>query len=147
MKKFLLALAAVLFAWTVSAQNENSIVGYWLTQDKDSKVEIYKGKDGLFYGAIRWLKEPNRNGAPKKDDKNPEEKLQNRAILGLSILNGFHFDADDKEWIDGTIYDPKSGKTYKCLMWFDGNLTTLHVKGYIGFSIIGREVEWTRTNP
>jgi Uncharacterized protein conserved in bacteria len=146
MRKFLLVITCVLTSWTISAQNENSIVGYWLTQDKDSKIEIYKGKDGLFYGSIRWLKEPNRNGVPKKDDKNPNTTLKNRALLGLSLLNGFHYNSEDKEWVDGTIYDPKSGKTYKCLMWFDGNFTTLHVKGYIGFSLIGKEVNWTKIN-
>ncbi|MBU8893248.1 MAG: DUF2147 domain-containing protein, partial [Bacteroidales bacterium] len=43
------------------------------------------------------------------------------------------------------IYDPKEGKTYKCFMWFeDGDDKILHVKGFIGFSLLGREVEWTR---
>lgn len=52
-------------------------------------------------------------------------------------MKGFSLDEDDSEWVDGTIYDPKSGKTYKCFMWFDeGDNVTLHVKGFIGFLLL-----------
>lgn len=145
MKRFLFTIVSMLFAGSLLAQSENSIVGTWLTQDKDSKVEISKGKDGKFRGAIVWLKEPNRNGMPKKDDKNPDAKLRTRPILGLPLLMGFNFDKDNNEWIDGAIYDPKSGKSYKCLLWFEKDLNTLHVKGFIGFSLIGKEIKWTKT--
>nr|WP_321406688.1 DUF2147 domain-containing protein [uncultured Carboxylicivirga sp.] len=64
--------------------------------------------------------------------------------MGLKLLEGFTYDNDDEEWVDGTIYDPKSGSTYKCLMWFDGDPNTLMVKGYIGVSIIGKKVQWKR---
>jgi uncharacterized protein (DUF2147 family) len=60
-------------------------------------------------------------------------------------VKGFEYDKEDKKWVNGTIYDPKNGKTYKCYMWFDeGNDKILHVKGFIGFSMLGREVEWVR---
>ena len=145
MKRFLFTIISLLFAGSLLAQPENRVVGVWLTQDKDSKVEVSKGKDGKFQGAIVWLKEPNRNGQPKKDDKNPDVKLRSRPTLGLKLLSGFHFDKDENEWIDGTIYDPKSGKTYKCLLWFEDEPNVLHVKGFIGFSLIGKEIEWTKT--
>ena len=145
MKRLLFTVISMLFAGALLAQTENKIVGVWLTQDKDSKVQIYKGKDGSFHGAIVWLKEPTRNGQPKKDDKNPDAKLKSRPIMGLNLLAGFHFDKDENEWIDGTIYDPKSGKTYKCLMWFDGDPNMLHVKGFIGFSLMGKEIQWTKS--
>jgi len=144
MKRLLFTIISMLFAAGLMAQTENRVVGIWLTQDKDSKVEISKGKDGKFQGTIVWLKEPNRNGQPKKDDKNPDAKLRSRPTLGLKLLSGFHFNTDENEWIDGTIYDPKSGKTYKCLLWFENDLNTLHVKGFIGFSLIGKEIEWTK---
>ena len=60
-------------------------------------------------------------------------------------LKAFDYDAKDKEWVDGTIYDPKNGKTYKCFIWFEeDDDITLHVKGFIGFALLGREVEWKR---
>ena len=135
-------LLAALF---VSAQNADKVLGVWLTQDGDSKVTITKDAKGKFNGEITWLKDPlNDQGKPKLDDKNPDKKLQKEPIIGLNLLKGFKYDKDDNQWVDGTIYDPNNGKTYKCLMWFDSDPNKLSVKGYIGFAIIGREVVWTR---
>jgi uncharacterized protein (DUF2147 family) len=144
MKKFLGVAFMVLLGTALWAQDANKVVGVWLTQDGDSKITITNDTSGKFNGEITWLKDPLKEGKPKVDDKNPDVKLQNRPIMGLKILEGFVFDKDDNEWIDGKIYDPKTGKTYKCLMWFDKDPNKLSVKGYIGFSIIGREVVWTR---
>lgn len=143
MKRVFLLLVSLTFAFSTFAQDANRVLGVWLTQYGDSKVTVKKDSHGKFYGAISWLREPMRNGKPKLDDKNPKSELRSRPIMGLRILNGFVFDGD--EWEDGTIYDPKTGKTYKCLMWFeDSDYGKLHVKGYIGFSLIGKEVIWTR---
>jgi uncharacterized protein (DUF2147 family) len=134
------------FSPDVFSQNADKVLGYWLTQDGDSQVKIFKAKDGKYYGDIKWLKTPTReDGSIKFDDKNPDKELSKKQILGLQLLKGFSFDDDDNEWVDGTIYDPKSGKTYKCFMWFDkGDNVTLHVNGFIGFSLIGSRVDWTR---
>lgn len=139
-------LIAAFFAPNVMSQEADKVVGYWLTQYKDSQVKIFKAKDGKYYGNVKWLEKPNNDdGTPRLDKENENEKLRKKPILGLQILKGFEFDKKDKEWVDGTIYDPKNGKTYKCFMWFDeGDDNTLHVKGFIGFSLLGREVEWTR---
>lgn len=147
MKLFLISLIAGLFITpNLIAQDADKILGYWLTQDGDSQVKIFRAKNGKYYGNIKWLDEPNEeDGSPKLDDHNDDPKLQKRTILGLQILKAFKYDEKDQEWINGTIYDPKNGKTYKCYMWFeDGDDKTLHVKGFIGISVIGREVEWIR---
>ncbi|BDX37444.1 hypothetical protein CYCD_07990 [Tenuifilaceae bacterium CYCD] len=143
MRKLFVFTITMLFAFAVLGQSETKIIGTWLTQYGDSKVTISKDSKGKFNGEISWLREPNKNGKPKVDDKNPEVKFQSRPIMGLRLLEGFIF--KDEEWIDGKIYDPKEGKTYKCLMWFEEkDFGKLHVKGYIGFSLIGKEVVWTR---
>ncbi len=146
MRVIFLIYVFLLFSVGGYCQDENRIVATWLTQSGESKVTIKKGSNSKFYGEITWLKEPNRDGKPKTDHKNPDPKLRTRHTLGLSLLNGFVYDKDDQEWVDGTIYDPKEGKTYKCLMWFEKDPNQLHVKGYIGFSLIGKEVLWTRSN-
>ena len=146
MKKLFFISILVLLGTALFAQNADKVLGVWLTQDGDSKVTITKDSKGKFNGEITWLKEPLKEGKPKVDDKNPEVKLQSRPIMGLKLLEGFVFDKDDNEWVDGKIYDPKSGKTYSCLMWFDDDPNKLSVKGFIGFSLIGKEVAWTRSN-
>ncbi|HOP03098.1 MAG TPA: DUF2147 domain-containing protein [Tenuifilaceae bacterium] len=147
MKKLFFISILVLVGTALFAQNADKVIGVWLTQDGDSKVTITKDSKGKFNGEITWLKTPvNEDGTPKIDDKNPEKKLQTRPIMGLKLLSGFVYDDDDNEWVDGEIYDPKSGKTYSCLMWFEDDPNTLSVKGFIGFSLIGKEVAWTRSN-
>ena len=143
---FISLLVSVFIAPNLLAQDADKVLGYWLTQEGDSQVKIFKAKNGKYYADIKWLDEPNEeDGTPKVDDENSDPKLQKRPILGLQILKSFKYDEKDQEWVDGTIYDPKNGKTYKCFMWFEeGNDITLHVKGFIGFSLLGREVEWKR---
>lgn len=143
---FVTFLLAVFLSPDLFAQEADNVLGYWLTQEANSQVKIFKAKDGKYYGNIKWLEEPNEeDGTVKVDDDNPDPELQKRPILGLQLLKSFVYDEKDKEWVKGTIYDPKEGKTYKCFIWFeDDDIKTLHVKGFIGFALLGREVEWTR---
>ena len=144
MKKISIVIGLIfLFSIQLSAQNDK-VVGFWLTDEGESQVEIFKKSNGKYYGKIVWLEEPNENGKPKVDDDNPVVSLQNRPILGLELLKGFSYDSEDKEWENGTIYDPDSGKTYDCYMWFEGS-NNLKIKGYVmGMRFIGRKTTWTR---
>ena len=140
----LLALLAVAFAPAMAqVPAADAILGKWLNEDKDAHIEVYKDA-GKYFGKIVWLKDPidEVTGKPKVDDENPEENLQNRPIIGLVILKDFIFDGDE-EWEDGTIYDPKNGKTYSCYMKLDEE-GVLKIRGYIGVSWIGRSSYWTR---
>lgn len=139
-------LISVLLLFSISVFSQaDRVVGIWLTQDGDSQVKIIKSAENKFYGQIKWLKNPKEDGKAKVDKKNPNEKLKTRPILDLMLLSGFVYNAAKEQWVDGTIYDPKNGKTYNCYMWIEpNNPDVLHVKGYIGFSWIGRQVEWKR---
>ena len=146
-----LVLAAFIYPAMSHAQSKaDKIIGYYLTFDDEtgaekSQIQIYKGTDNKYSGKIVWLKEPNKNGKPKVDDKNPDAKLQNRPTLGLVILKDFTFNSDDNEWSDGTIYNPTSGKTYHSYMNFE-TTTRLKVRGYIGASWmgLGKTAYWTK---
>jgi uncharacterized protein (DUF2147 family) len=135
-------LFTLLGATTVFAQKADAILGKWVNPSGEGQIQIYK-KGTLYFGKLAYLKFPNdeNTGKPKTDTKNPEPSLQSRPILGLEILKSFSFDGDDV-YEDGTIYDPKSGKTYKCKMTIDGN--KLKIRGYIGVSLFGRSEVWTR---
>ena len=131
----------LLMAVTSKAQYKDAIVGKWLSADGDGKVEIYK-KGDKYYGKLVWLKEPNEdNGTPKVDDENPDASKRSTPLMGLVILKNFTF--EDGFWQNGTIYDPKNGKTYKCEMWMDGK-NTLRIRGYVAF--LHRTESWTRSN-
>lgn len=134
---FYICLHSLAFAQTLSP------LGTWTNQEKEAKFEIYKCGDKLC-GKITWLKEPMRDGKPKTDINNPDKKLQSQPVIGLVFLKGFEYDEDNK-WEDGTIYDPKSGKTYSSYMQMLAK-DKMEVKGYIGISLIGRSQIWTRVN-
>ena len=151
MKTFIYTtLLSVMFAFatTVNAQVADDILGDWLNQEGTAKIHIFKATNGKFkgkyYGKIIWLKEPTKNGKPKVDDQNPDVNKRNQEINGLVILNDFTFDSDDKEWADGTIYDPKNGKKYSCTITKSGE--KLNVRGYVGISMLGRTAIWTKAN-
>ena len=56
--------------------------------DDAVKIQIYRATNGKYQGRFVWLSQPNNpDGTPRTD-----------------INNG--------EWVDGSIYDPTSGKTY-----------------------------------
>lgn len=151
MKTFIYTtLLSVMFAFatTVNAQVADDILGDWLNQEGTAKIHIFKATNGKFkgkyYGKIIWLKEPTKNGKPKVDDQNPDVNKRNQEINGLVILNDFTFDSDDKEWSNGTIYDPKNGKKYSCTITKSGE--KLNVRGYVGISMLGRTAIWTKAN-
>jgi uncharacterized protein (DUF2147 family) len=60
------------------------------------------------------------------------------------VLKNFVFDGKD-EWEDGTIYDPKNGKTYSCYIRYAEYPNLLKIRGYIGVSLLGRTTYWTKT--
>jgi uncharacterized protein (DUF2147 family) len=143
-------LVTVVAAWTgvpIMAQmhKTDDIVGIWLNQEATAKVQIFKVSSS-YYGKIVWLKEPNDSitGKPRTDIENPDPKLQSVPLLGLVNLKGFVFDGEE-EWKDGSIYDPKNGKTYKCYIRFE-SADVLKIRGYIGVSMLGRTTLWKRSS-
>ncbi|PST83492.1 DUF2147 domain-containing protein [Pedobacter yulinensis] len=122
------------------AQNKDAIIGRWLNPSGEGQIEIYK-RGTKYFGKLAWMKEPNENGKPKLDAKNPDAKLRSRQLLNLEILRDFEF--EDGEWTNGKIYDPKSGKTYSCNISLKGQ-DKMSVRGYIGISLIGRSETFTR---
>jgi uncharacterized protein (DUF2147 family) len=143
-------MVLLMISWNskIFCQSSDTIIGYWLTIDETTKepksqIQIYKESDETFSGRIIWLQKPLKNDAPVCDEHNPDAALRSRRILDLLILKGFRFNGE--LWEDGTIYDPQSGKTYRCKMWFeDGLPNVLSVRGYIGISLLGRSVQWQR---
>ena len=133
-------LAIVLTGLQARAQTDQ-IEGLWYNDVKSGKIQIVKEADGKFYGKVVWLKEPLKNGKPKLDEMNSDERLRSRPRLGLQVLNGFVKDGENK-YVDGTIYDPLNGKTYACKMTYKGK--TLDIRGYIGISLFGRTTTWSR---
>ena len=153
MKKIFLTLIAALGLLSLSARADvaagDEVLGAWHTTDDKSVVQVFK-QSGHFFAKILSLKEPNwpandesgMGGKPRTDRKNPDSQLRSRPIVGLQFMSDFAF-AGKNLWEDGKIYDPEVGKTYKCKMTLV-DAHHLEVRGYVGFSFLGRTVVWTR---
>ena len=148
MRKGILTLGClILFIGATALYGGTSPVGKWKTIDDEtgkakSYVEIYE-KDGVFYGKIMKLI------VKEGEDPNPlcdkcKGRFKNKPVVGMVILWGLKKDGD--EYSGGKIMDPKNGKIYKCLIKVTDGGKKLKVRGYIGFSLIGRNQYWHKAN-
>ena len=136
--KFLPALLALLFLPLMA--HAQSPVGTW--KNEKATFEIFD-QGGKLFGKILTLREPNdKDGKPKTDIKNPDASKRNVPTIGLVFLKNFTA-AGNGRWENGTIYDPENGKTYSSYMQMTGN-DKIEVRGFIGFSLLGRSQNWTR---
>jgi uncharacterized protein (DUF2147 family) len=142
----LLILLAGMLPGAVSPGQEvrtesDRILGEWTTAEGKARVLI-SNCDGLYCGRIIWLKEPVKDGKPVVDSKNPDPKLQDTLVLGMTFLRSFRYDGDG-EYVGGKVYDPESGDTYSGKMRLvDAN--TLELRGYVLIPLFGRTETWTR---
>jgi uncharacterized protein (DUF2147 family) len=127
------------------AQSADDISGTWWNDTKTSKIKVEK-KEGKYIGTIVYIiPEKYIDGAPEKDNKNPDVNLKNRSRLNLQILSGLVYNSSAKEWAGGSIYDPNNGKTYDCYVWLEGK-DILQLKGFVaGIRMLGRKSAWVRT--
>lgn len=134
--KAILTLGIFLISLNFFSQNGDALIGTYMTDKNEGMVEITK-KDNKYYGKLIWTKTPG-----KLDSNNPDKNQQTDKLAGKEILKAFVFDGKDL-WHEGTIYDPKNGKTYSCKINRDekGNL---NVRGYIGVSMLGRTTFWVK---
>ncbi len=133
-----LLLALVFFSWT----QKDPIEGIWVTVDdetgkKKSEILLYK-ENGKLYGKILNLLLDEDRG---KLCENCKGEDKNKPIVGMIIVKDLKFEEDS--WEDGTILDPKSGKIYDCYIILEDK-NTLKVRGYLGFSLLGRTQKWLR---
>ena len=135
-------LLTLLFLVCTSVMLSQDVVGKWKTIDDKtgetkSIVEIFED-DGKIYGKVAEILVEGRKDAVCKEC---EGKDKDRPIKGLMIIRGLEKDGD--EYNSGKILDPENGKLYKCYIELEEE-DKLKVRGYIGFSLIGRTQYWYR---
>ena len=128
-----------LMMFTAHAQD---VLGKWYSLDpetgkNESIIEVYKNDNKLYGKIIKILKKED-------EDKTCIEctgKDKDKPILGMVIVRGLT--RDGNEWGNGKVLDPKNGKLYKCYITLVEK-NKLKLRGYIGFSLIGRTEYWYR---
>jgi len=140
--KQLIILLFCFFATTLI--HSQSVIGKWKTIDDEtgdakSIVEVYSKSGKIYAKVIEILDLEHKNSVCIKcsgEDKN-------KSILGLTVIKGLT--KDGSEYNSGEILDPKNGKLYKCALSLESK-DKLKIRGYIGFSLLGRTQYWHRVN-
>lgn len=132
-----------MFLLFTSISFAQSPIGKWRTIDDETKekksiVEIYEENGKLYAKVIQLFREPDEDQNPLCEECKGDRKDQ--PILGMIIM--WDMEQDDDEW-EGEILDPENGKTYSCFIELE-EANKLKVRGYIGFSFIGRTQYWYR---
>ena len=125
------------------AQSHANPVGLWRTVDDKTgqprgTIRIYAQAEELF---ARIESTVNPKDATEVCDQCPGDR-KNKPIRGLVIMRNMKKVAD--EWTGGDILDPDNGFLYRCRFRMVENGTKLVLRGYLGFSLIGRSQTWIR---
>ncbi len=132
-------LAACLGALAGPAQvraQSASVLGDWV---EPTGSVLHIGRCGS--DVCLWIVSLSKHAKAQTDIHNPDPSLQSRALCGLKIGSGFIL-RDATHAADGTLYDPKTGKTYHGALTAEGE--ELDLRGYVGIPLFGRSQRWTR---
>jgi len=121
--------------------------GYWRTIDDETDeakgiVHITNQGGELTGKVVKLMNLETDDPHPTCDDCPGERKGQ--PVKGMTILWGV--EREGNEWSGGTILDPESGDTYDASLELREGGQKLDVRGFIGFSMLGRTQTWERVD-
>ena len=145
MKKIALALSVLgLTALAHAADPLNGTV--WQTIDDETKqpkavVKFTEQKNGSLNATItKYLVADQENACSEC-----QGAYHNKPLKGITIVRNLKSVGGSK-YDNGSIVDPKSGKTYKMKAEMIDDGKKLTVRGYIGVAALGRNQTWIRVN-
>jgi uncharacterized protein (DUF2147 family) len=141
----LCSFAALSTASTFAA--ELTPLGKWRTFDDEtgkpkSIVEISES-NGVVSGKVLEIIFSKKGPNPVCEDCAGERK--NQPVTGMTIIWDMKKDGD--VWDGGRILDPSDGAEYGCKLTPIENGTKLQVRGFKGFSLLGKTKIWERVEP
>lgn len=122
----------------------DQICGKWMSSEKNLLVEVYHDTNNTYKARIIWFKDDTSKPMEEwRDTKNPDPALRSRRILGLNVVRDLKYDAGNKSWEDGVIYEAKTGKEWNASAYINKE-GILKVKGYWHFKVFGKTMTFTR---
>ena len=145
MKRIIFLIAIAALTTTLFAPKE--FLGNWTTVsdktgEKESIVRIFKATNGLYYGKIEKLLQPQYAGKNVLCDK-CKGADKDKPVEGLIIVRDMKY--EDGKLVGGTVLDPDSGNTYYAAITSDASTGKLTLRGSIDKrGILGRSQTWIR---
>lgn len=119
--------------------------GEW--QTFDDKTGQAKGEVRLYEQDGHWLGQITRVYDSKDAQSRCDECRDDRKgkpIVGLVILRNMTL--ANGEYSGGDILDPDTGKVYRCKFRLADGGEKLMMRGFLGFSLLGRTQTWVRVH-
>lgn len=121
--------------------------GRWrvISDETHKPVAIMKvyAQDGEYRAQIEKILDKPADEPPSICDRCPGS-LKGQPIEGLVVMQGVKRSGD--LYGGGHILDPDSGSYYRVKMQLGPDGKTLNVRGYLGFSLLGRTQVWYRVD-
>lgn len=148
LKSKLLFFFVIVPVFVCSQSKADRICGLYYAPDPDngegSQIKIYKTENGKYEGKVVWMEFPNHpNGQPRRDVNNPDPSKRNQTNVGMVLIKDLTYNEAKDEWENGAVYNPLSGKMYRAFMKLESE-NKLKVRGYLGISLLGKTMIWTR---
>ena len=121
-------------------------VGRWTVIDEKSGypssiIEIWDSGGELQGRVLKLIPHPGSKSGPAICSACSGD-LKDKPIVGMTVMKGLKKDGD--EWNGGSILDTDSGDSYSLILRLADGGRKLVLRGYIGISLIGRSMTWSR---
>lgn len=142
----LLTLVVLLLAVALPRVAAAAVDGWWKSIDDETgnirsivHIDVINGKaKGTI---VQLFRQPDEIADPLCTAC--DAPLNTHKIVGLEIMSGLT--QDGATWSGGSILDPASGSVYSVFVEELDAGKQLKVRGYMGFSLLGRTQIWYRT--
>lgn len=123
-----------------------SAIGDWQTVNSDTQkasslIHIWESK-GKYYGKIAKIYGDSGDKPVERCTQCTGDR-KNQPVLGIVLIRDME-KVGNGEYANGMILDPRDGKEYHCKMTVVEDGKILKVRGYIGFSLLGKTSTWYR---
>lgn len=103
----MLCISSALYA----RSGKYAIIGKWVNEHEDLKVEFYVGADSTFHAKLIWVK---------------NERKKERE--GMVFIKGMVYDEEQSRWLTEYMYSPDHKMVAKGILWIDED-GVLNVRG------------------
>jgi uncharacterized protein (DUF2147 family) len=120
------------------AADLGSPIGLWKTER--GLVRVYESQGALF----ARIESSFTPGDEKRLCTACKDDRKDQPIVGLVIMRNVKHVGGNYE--GGNILDTQSGSVYQCNLTLDQSGSRLTIRGFVGVSLFGRSVVWSRVD-